>query len=424
MNERLLQYIWQHQLFNKSMMKTTLGENLLIIHPGTINHNQGPDFLHATIKIENTRWVGNIELHVLSSHWNDHKHEQDSFYNNVIMHVVWQEDKSFPLRFPTFELCERVPKTLLSRYDQLAGSSAFIPCARLIGNIPRIITDKTFERCFAERLEAKSHDISNLLKEANGSWDEVAWWMLAKQFGQPVNSLPFLELARSLPWKTIVKHRYNFHQLEALLLGQAGAIRQRFSDPYIYNLQIEYRFLRKKLKLQPIHFPLRFLRMRPANFPTIRLAQLASLIGRESSVFDRIISLSDRNLAYAFFEVGTSAYWQNHYRPGDEAHFQKKSLGKSFCHQLIINLVCPLKFCRGMMHKNEKEKYDAVNLLCQLPPEDNSITRHFIKMGINPVSAADTQAMIQLKQNYCNLLSCLSCGIGHHIIKPPQDSQL
>jgi len=423
MNERLLQYIWQQQLFNKAHLKTLSGEKLLIIHPGTINHNQGPDFLHATIKVGHTRWVGNIELHVFSSHWKDHGHEKDPFYNNVILHVVWIDDKSLRLRFPTLELADRVPKTLLDQYEQLSGSADFIPCGKVIGNIPRIVIDKTFERCFAERLEFKAKEIADLLLHANGHWDEISWWMLAKHFGQPVNSLAFFELAKSINWTIILKHRHNLVQLEALLFGQARLLYVQNADPYIRQLQMEYRFLRKKWKLQPIHFPLKFLRMRPANFPTVRIAQLAALIHREHALFARLINLNNQQHVFSYFDVETSGYWKLHYRPGDEELSKSKKTGKAFCRQLIINLIAPLKFCYGLMHKNDKEKYESVNFLSQLPPEDNIISRNFIKMNINPVSAAETQAMIHLKQQYCNRLNCLKCAIGHHLLKSGQDSQ-
>ena len=417
MNERLLQYIWQQQLFNKDSLVTLKGEPLQIIHPGVLNRNQGPDFLQASIRIGNTRWVGNIELHVLSSHWVSHGHEKDEFYNNVILHVVWQADKDIVLRFPTLMLSNRVSMSLLNRYDQLSASTGFIPCANQISGVPAIIKENFFERCFAERLEAKARQIAALLPQTNGSWDEVSWLMLAKRFGQPVNELAFSELAGSLSWKTIARHRFNPIQIEALLFGQTRLLQIKSSQDYIMLLQKEYRFLRKKIKLFPIHFPLKFMRMRPANFPSVRLAQLAALIAREPSLFNRIIQLKNRSEVYAFFNLEISPYWQYHYRPGDKEKFRPKHPGKSFCHHLIINLIAPLKFCHGLMLNDDTEKAGAINLLCQLPPEDNCISRNFIRIGVKPVSAADTQALIHLKHHYCNQLKCLQCAIGHSIIK-------
>lgn len=417
MNEHLLQYIWQQQLFNREALTTSSGEPMNIIHPGTINHHQGPDFLHATLRIGNTRWVGNIELHVQSSHWQRHGHEKDELYNNVILHVVWEVDKDFPLRFPTLVLNNRVPKALLTRFSQLVDAAGFIPCHKMIQAVPSIIINKTLESCFAERLEVKAKEISNLLPSTNGSWAEVSWLMLAKQFGQPVNEFAFQELARSVSWNTIIRHRYNPLQVEALLFGQARVLYLKSPHSYIHTLQNEYRFLRKKLKLQPIHYPLKFLRMRPANFPTVRLAQLAALILREPSLFDRMITLNSKKQVYDFFDVKVGPYWQSHYRPNDEEKFKLKNPGKAFCHHLMINLVAPLKFCYGLMLNDDEEKLKAIKLICQLPPEDNRITRNFMQMGVNPVSAADSQAMIQLKQHYCNELACLRCAIGHTILK-------
>lgn len=422
MNERLLQYIWQHQLFDKSTLTTSRLERLYIIHPGKWNHNQGPDFSHATIRINNTRWIGNIELHVLSSQWLDHKHDGDELYKNVILHVVWKEDKDLGNRFPTLVLQDRVPKTLLAKYDQLSQANHFIPCANMLPTIEKIIIRKTMETAYVNRLQEKAREIGQLITEAEGSWEEVTWWLLAKHFGQPVNSHAFFELAKIIPWKTIARHRHNPTQIEALLFGQAGMIHIKSSDPYLKNLQQEFRFLRRKLHLPSPHFPFHFLRMRPANFPSVRLAQLCSLILREKTLFDKIISITNKKQAYDFFETEISSYWLHHYRPGDEESYHRKNLGKAFCNVLLINLVAPLKFCRAMLMKDEEAKRQALELLYELPPEDNKITRGFKTLGVEILSAADAQALLELKQKSCDQLLCLKCGIGHSILKMYQDS--
>lgn len=422
MNERLLQYIWQHQLFDKSTLTTTRLERLFIIHQGKWNHNQGPDFSHATIRISNTRWIGNIELHVLSSQWIDHKHDDDERYRNVILHVVWKEDKDLGNRFPTLVLQDRVPKSLLAKYEQLSHTNQFIPCANMISSIEKIIVRKTMETAYVSRLHEKAKEIADLLTQADGSWEEVTWWLLAKHFGQPVNSLAFFELARIIPWKIISRHRHNHVQVEALLLGQAGLIHIKTSDPYLKNLQQEFRFLRRKLHLPSPQFPFHFLRMRPANFPSVRLAQLCSLIQREKTLFDKIVSIKNKKQAYGFFETEISPYWLYHYRPGDEEFYQRKNLGKSFCNILMINLVAPLKYCRAMLLKDDEAKMQAMELLYDLPSEDNKVTRNFRNLGIEILSAADSQALLELKQKNCDQLLCLKCGIGHSILKTHQDS--
>lgn len=423
MNEKFLQYIWQHQLFDKTDMKANSGESIQVIHPGQWNSHQGPDFLHATVRINKTKWVGHIELHVFSSHWITHHHDQDPFYQNIILHVVWREDQSVGNRFPTFELEGRVSKRLLNRYDQLLASATFIPCEKMIHTVSDLVAKKMIESCFVRRLLEKSKEIGEWLIQAKGSWDEVSWWMLARQFGQPVNSLPFFDLAKRIEWKTISRHRHQLIQLEALLLGQSGVLQIKTDDPYIKALQHEYRFLRRKLSLDPFRFPMKFLRMRPANFPTVRLAQLASLIQREQNLFDRLSGICTRKQGYEFFETEISAYWLNHYRPGDETHYHRKNLGKSFCNHLLINLVVPLKFSRGVFLKDESIKSEAVNLMYELPPEDNRITRGFLKLGISVLSAADSQALLELKTQFCDQLLCLKCGIGHSLLKRDQDSQ-
>jgi hypothetical protein len=422
MNERLLQYIWQHQLFDKSTLITTRLEKLQIIHPGKWNYNQGPDFSEAAIRIGNTRWIGNIELHVLSSHWLDHKHDQDKAYNNVVLHVVWKEDKDLGNRFPTLVLQDRVPKSLLVKYDQISKTDQFIPCANMFRSVDGFIVRKTMERAYVSRLQERSQEIANLLTEAGGSWEEVTWWLLAKQFGQPVNSHAFFELAKTISWNCIARHRHNQIQVEALLFGQAGMIHLKTSDPYLKMLQQEFRFLRRKLHLSAPHFPFHFLRMRPANFPSVRLAQLCALILREKTLFDKMIAVENKKQAYGFFETEISAYWLQHYRPGDQAAYHRKNLGRAFCNLLLINLVVPLKFCRATFLKDEQAKTRALEILFDLPAEDNKITRNFKMLGMDILSAADSQALLELKQKKCDQLLCLQCGIGHAILKTHQDS--
>jgi uncharacterized protein DUF2851 len=281
--ERLLQFIWQLGYFNKNSLATTNGQTLQIIFPGNYNTNQGPDFSQARIKIDNTIWAGNIELHVKTSDWEKHRHQGDKNYDSVVLHVVWEDDSHShqslenetekPLS--VLELKDKVSKLLLSRYEDLMHSSTFIPCQEIVQSVPEIIWKAWKERLMAERLIRKAATIENYLRQNNFHWEETCWWLLARNFGLNVNSDAFELIARSISMPVLSKHKHQVNQLEALLFGQAGLLKEKFIEDYPRMLQKEYKFLRSKYGLIPVPCSVFFLRMRPGNFPTIRLAQLA-----------------------------------------------------------------------------------------------------------------------------------------------------
>ena len=284
--ERLFQFIWQFQYFNKSELTTVAGEPLLIIHPGQYNFNQGPDFSNARIRVGTTNWAGTIELHILSSDWNRHHHQTDSNYRNVILHVVWEDDKKSDL-IPVLELKSRVPKLLLQRYQELMDAGSFIPCQKTIHSIPDIIWKGWKERLLAERLLRKAALVETYLKENNNHWEETFWWMLARSFGMKVNADAFEAIARSIPLKLLGKFN-KLYQYEALLFGQAGLLNKEFKDEYARLISSEYTFQYTAYNIKPQQIPLLFLRMRPGNFPTIRLAQLSALVHGSMRLFTKI----------------------------------------------------------------------------------------------------------------------------------------
>ena len=361
LSERLLQFIWQFQYFNQNELTTAGDENLQIIYNGSYNKNQGPDFSEAKIKIDTTVLIGNIELHINASDWYKHHHEKDENYAGIILHVVWNNDEvvydKLLKALPTLELKPRVSKLLIEKYSSLMESQLFIPCEKNLPLASSIIWLSWKERLIVERLQRRSKVILQLLLQSNNSWEELFWWLLAKNFGANVNSTFFEELARSIKVNILSKHKNQIHQLEALLFGQGGLLQNNFEEEYPKMLQREYKFLAKKYKLVQLNSKPAFLRMRPANFPTIRLAQLAMLINNASHLFSKIKELQNVNEVRKLFDVTANDYWHYHYRFDEKSLNRPKTLGLQMIDNIFINTVCPVLFCYGM-HTNEQKWKD------------------------------------------------------------------
>ena len=417
MTERLLQYIWQFQYHTSIDLQTTHGQNLKIISAGTYNTNQGPDFLNAKIIIDNTTWVGSIELHITSGDWKLHNHSRDKNYNNVILHVVWNDNIELSLPFPTLELQNHVSNLLLNRYEQLMQSQRFIPCENIINNTGPFIVTKWKERLLVERLQQKTLYIKGFLQTNNFHWEETFWWMLARNFGTRVNSDAFERIAQGISIKIIAKHKIQVLQIEALLMGQAGLLCKVFTDDYPVMLQKEYLFMQNKYQLIPITEPLYFLRMRPANFPTVRLAQLAVLLHQSVHLFSTLKEIQLLKDAISFFNITANDYWHYHYVFDEISPFQKKTLGKQMVLNVFINTVIPILYAYGHFTDNILYIDKALNWLQQVTPENNNITAGFLSLGIDNNSAFDSQALIQLKTEYCDKKYCLQCAIGNNLLK-------
>lgn len=417
MNEKLLQYIWQFQYFNISNLYTQNGEPVTIIYAGSHNSNQGPDFSNAKIKIGDTTWAGNVELHVQSSDWKAHKHAGDANYKNIILHVVWDDNEDLQLPFPVLELKHKVSKILLEKYDGLMQAPMSIPCANNICQVSEIVWANWKERLLVERLLEKAKLVLGCLEQNNNHWEETFWWMLAKNFGIKVNSEAFEKIARSIPVNLLAKHKNQVQQVEALLMGQANLLHGIFEDDYCVLLQKEYDFLRKKYQLQPVQIPLHYLRMRPSNFPTVRLAQLAMLVHQSSHLFSTILAAANVKEVLKLLNVTANDYWHYHYLPGEAAAFKKKNLGRQMAGNIVINTVVPVMFAYGHYLSENSYKEKALQWLEALPAEKNSITQSFSGIGLSLQHAFDSQAFIQLKNNYCNHKRCLDCAIGNSILK-------
>lgn len=416
MTERLLQFIWQFQYFNKNELTCGSGEVLRILFPGQYNSNQGPDFSNAKIRIGNTMWAGSIELHIQTSDWEKHRHHHDKNYNNVILHVVWEDDGTANT-IPVLELKSRVPKILLQRYEELMHAGSFIPCEKNIHTAGELTWKSWKERLLVERLLRKSKMIEDYLHQNNHHWEETLWWLLARNFGMKVNAEAFEMIARSIPSKLLAKRFIECYQLEALLFGQAGLLAGRFEDEYASLLQQEYRFQKKGYALRHVHAPLHFLRMRPGNFPTIRLAQLAMLLHKSRHLFSKIREAGSVNEIRQCFDITASDYWHDHYRFDETSVFKKKRTGAAMIDNIIINTVVPVVFAYGNYCNEQKYKDRALQWLEETEAEINSITNGFAQLNIKSRDAYDSQALIELKNEYCNKKNCLDCRIGNNLLK-------
>lgn len=418
MTERLLQYIWQFQYFNKSELSTVDEEPLFILHPGLLNNNQGPDFLDAKIKVSETTWAGNIELHLKTSDWNNHHHSLDKNYHNIILHVVYENDQQLNLPFPVLELKNKISKILLSRFDDLMNGRAFIPCEKNVPAIESLVWTSWKERLLVERLQKKAGMVLQCLSINNHHWEETFWWILARNFGTKVNSDAFEKIAQSLPVAILAKHKNQLHQTEALLLGQAGLLEDNFTEDYPKMLQKEYRFYKKKYRLEAIKLPLHFLRMRPFNFPTLRLAQLAMLIHQSHHLFSIIKETEMVDGVKKLLQVCANDYWHYHYLPGEPAAFKKKNLGADMINNILINTIIPVLFAYGHHHKEIKYKERALQWLQQIKAEKNNIVNGYRLLGIESSNAFDSQALLQLKNEYCDRKRCLECAVGNKLLRP------
>lgn len=423
MNEKLLQYAWQNRYFDQSALTTTNNEPITILHPGLLNTNQGPDFSGARIRLGETEWAGNVELHVQTADWLKHGHQFDHQYKNVILHVVWEHTEDHCPGIPVLELQGRIPAVLKEQFSTWMNNPTWIPCFRELKNFSIQPSMAWKEQLVLDRLARKSTQIQSNLEHLKGHWEEVFWWMIAGNFGISVNTDAFSEMARSLPLSLISRHKHQIHHLEALLMGQCGLLNEKFEDPYPRLLQKEYQFLRGKYTLKPIKTPVQFLRMRPGNFPTVRLAQLAMLIHQSAHLFSKIKDLEDADKVEQLFRVTANDFWHYHYRLVKQSPYSRKTLGNTMIQNLLINTVVPALFTYGKYNRDEGYCKKAIRWLRETPPELNNTTRLFRQQGVIAENALDTQALMELKKYYCDERKCLECEIGQKLLGGAVNSQ-
>jgi hypothetical protein len=422
MLEDLFHYIWKMKLFDTNNLNSTEGESIEIIHPGVHNLNAGPDFFNAKLKIGSTVWAGNVELHIKSSDWLLHKHQFDPAFQNIILHVVYQNDKQItnatgnPIK--TLVLKDHIDIEVINKYRKFKENNALFACEKSISKVPSALVNTYQEKLIISRLEQKAAYIESLLAQNNNNWEQSFYIKLAANFGFKVNQLPFELIARNTPLNIIAKHKENLYQIEALLFGQAGLLEVSFQESHLQLLQNEYSYLKKKYQLTNIDAHLwKFSRMRPVNFPSIRIAQFASLIHQSSHLFSKIIATESPEELIRLFKVTASSFWDTHYTFVNKTPQRKKNIGKSAIENLIINTLVPFIFVYGKHYGNENKCDFALQLLTRLSPEKNSITNIWSALGFAPKDALQSQAFIELKNNYCNEKKCLQCSIGHFVLK-------
>lgn len=421
MKEDFIIYLWSQRLLSPKL-KTQQNKDITIIKPGQRNHDSGPDFFNALIKIGNETWAGNIEIHVNSSDWNKHKHSNNKAYDNIILHVVYHDDKSIKRNngqiIPCVELKNNFNQKIMDNYVDFMSARTWIACENMISHIGHFDLHNWYDKLSIERLEKRSMDIMNKLENNKFDFQEIFYQKLARGFGFNTNSVAFELLAINIPLSVLSRHSNNLLQVEALLFGQAGFLNGEFADEYPNKLKKEFLFLSHKYNLKPIDRKLwKFMRMRPSNFPTIRIAQFASFIHKAEGILTSILKTQKLSTVMSLFEITASDYWNNHYR-FDKVSARKstKKLGNSSIDLLLINTIIPFMFTYGQVNNMPDLKDQSMEWLEKLKTEKNMIIRNFYKNSIIPSNAFQSQALIQLYKEYCVNRRCLECRIGHKLM--------
>ncbi|MFK2819754.1 DUF2851 family protein [Flavobacteriaceae sp. LMIT009] len=421
MQEDFLHYIWQFKKFELQDLKTTANEDVVVKTVGSHNQNAGPDFFNAQLYIGEQLWAGNVEIHLKSSDWFVHNHENDKAYDNVILHVVWEYDtplfRKDKTEISTLELKNKVSANTLANYKRLfTKASKWINCEKDLIDVDEFSLNNWLDRLYIERLERKSKELEELLERSNNNWEVVLFKLLAKNFGLKINSESFLSIANSVDFSVVRKVSQKVQNIEALFFGQSGLLNREVEGTYFKQLKQDYIFLKTKFKLSNEGvLPLQFFRLRPSSFPTIRLSQLANLYASHQQLFSRLIEASSINDVYSIFDVKASVFWETHYTFESTSKKSVKKLSKSFINLLIINTIVPLKFSYAK-HKGNEINNELLKLISELPSEKNSIIDKFNSLKKVSKSALQSQALLQLKNEYCVKNRCLQCAIGSSLI--------
>lgn len=421
MNEDFLHFLWKNGLYQAPITDCYTGEPIEVINPGQHNHDQGPDFFNARIKIGDTVWAGNVEIHQRSSDWTRHRHQTDERYGNIILHVVGQNDSpvkdSYGNLIPTAEI--KCPDELLKRYMFLMQTEKWLPCQSFINKVDPFVMIQWYESLAVERIEDKTETVAKSLQTTRNNWEESFYYAIAQAFGFKTNAQPFLMLAQALPLNVIAHHKNSLVQVEALLFGQAGLLPAEPVDEYTSVLLREYRHLKAKYSLEPIQGQMwKFARMRPVNMPTIRIAQLASLIFKSSALLSKLVECEKLDNVQRLFSTNVSEYWLTHYVFGKESARKDKNLGKSSFFLLVINAFVPFMFIYGKSVGKPNLVDRAMQWLEEVPAESNHILTQWAEFGITAKCALESQALIQLSNNYCQKRKCLACRIGRQVMSP------
>ena len=421
MKEDFLHYVWQYKKFDFSNLKTAQNENLTIINSGFYSQLAGPDFFNAQIQIDSQKWAGNVEIHLKSSDWYVHNHEKDANYDSVILHVVWQHDtpifRKDNSEIAVLEIQQYVLDKELDNYNKLATAKSWIYCENEIASTDNFVFKNWLERLFFERLERKMFPINQLLLQTGNNWEAVLFAMLAKNFGLNTNGDIFLKVATSIPFAIIRKESFEAENLEALLLGRANLLNDSKQDLYYNEMQQRYNYIKVKHQLTDVFInEVQFFKHRPDNFPTIRLVQLAQLYHHQQNLFSQLITIKSAEECYKLFNVNVSVYWETHYQFDKISPKKRKALSKAFIDLLLINTIIPLQFAYQKSQGKEISE-DIMMLLSKIAPEKNAVLDKFALFEVKSTNAFEAQALLQLKNEYCNYKKCLQCAVGLNLLK-------
>jgi len=417
MREEFLHFIWKYQLFDHSRLKTEDGEVLLVLHPGVLNTHSGPDFSDARIRIGENIWVGNVELHIKSADWYAHNHHLDQAYNNVMLHVVYEDsalvqDKKKP-NIPVLNLKGRVDLNRYLQWQKLINRPDWIPCTSTIKEVPEIVTLQAIERMAVERLERKTGEVNRLVKHYKGNWEKALLIMLARSLGAKVNAEPFQVLAELLSLNKLKKLKGKKLRIEAMIFGIAGLLDESTGEEYVRALIDEFSFLKRKYSLEVMNSAhWKFMRMRPANFPSLRIAQLAVILSQWNQLSEHLFYQASAGNLAKILQQSVHPYWKTHYRFGKTSKLKSDKMGKTMVNLIIINTFVPFLYAYGKAHDNQILTESALETLQQTTAEKNNIISGWKALGIKPENAFETQGLIELKNEYCAFKKCLTCKIG------------
>ena len=428
--EQLLHYTWKHKMLPLTDLLTTDGRQVEVIDPGLHNRDAGPDFFNAKVKIDWTLWVGNVEIHDRASDWYQHGHDHDPRYDNVVLHVCEVVDRdvqnSVGHYLPQLQLS--VPQQIRDNYDELQKTDQYPPCYKIIPDLTRLTVHSWMAALQTERLERKTEDIRRRAEQCGGSWEDAYFVTLARNYGFSINSDTFEQWARNVPLKAVDHHRDDLFQVEAIFMGQAGLLeldtipkhyqQDALNDGYFARLRNEYQYLAHKFGMQPMDAAQwNFLRLRPQNFPHIRLSQLANLYYQRKAGLSQLLECTTVDQLKTLLSSHVTPYWETHYTFGSLSAKNEKHLSYGSLNLLIINTAIPVLFAVGR-HRQKEELCDrAFDLLEQLKPENNHIIRMWQQCGLSVKSAGDSQALIQLKREYCDRRDCLRCRFGYEYLR-------
>lgn len=421
--EQLLHYVWRHKIFPLKELRTTSGQPVEVIDSGLPNRNAGPDFFNAKLKIAGTLWVGNVEIHTLASDWLRHGHDRDKAYDTVILHVVGESDCDVCRTNgePVPQLVLACSETVRQRYDELHRTEICPPCYSILPSLPKLTVHSWLSALQVERFEQKAHAISERLERCNNHWEDVFFITLARNFGFGLNGDAFEAWASRLSFRAVDKHRDDLFQVEAFFFGQAGLLEEELpqADDYYLKLQKEFRYLQHKFGL-PVVMDAgrwRFLRLRPGNFPHVRLAQLACLYHKERSLFSRVMEAEDLETVKKLLSTRTSPYWEEHFHFKKLSPRKEKLLGEGALNLIVINTVLPFLYAYGLHKADEVLCERATRFLESLKAENNHVTRLWDGAGLPVYTAADSQALLQLQKEYCDKKDCLRCRFGYEYLR-------